>query len=600
LKSVGDYHLYYVRARSAIALCLGIIATLTAVADLRSQQLFEEGDWVSYRDYRWVYSLSVGPRQVYVGTSGGVIAYSRYSDKYDDYWARTTGYDVSEPLDSARVVAYSDYSQSLWCGAEAGLFQREEPQNRWRKHDLPGTPMGYRVLSIGVGQNYIWVEAGPPQYWWNPDAPYAEFFLYEGSPFSGGFIRFKTGFFQPPGPDGLLPGMENVERRVTWYGRLGRVPLNSGDLLGLEGVGRYDIPILFPDMPGITYQGGDVLRPGYFQDSEFRDYPLTDWTVDDRGVLWLGTWGLGLGKANLQSQRVSLRPAGLWGEDVDALEVTPSDIWIGGMNDGPLQGITHWQNKRLWTGIEARYTNGLESTLIYDMAMDNRYLWVATAQGLSRYDLHEKYWATLTVFKGLWSDVVLCVSPFLSQIYIGTNRGLNRINQGVVIREENWFRNLGVNRLTPDGDTLWAANDAGMYKMVAENAWEELTGATGTVGPKTVDIAPTHNYVWFARRDGVEGYHRSTGEWKSLLTTTYFDGQIPTCCAADDSNLWVGTERGLYQFNILREVVLHHYEPKDGLLGSGIRLLQMDGKYLWIGTNKGLCHFYWDNPIRGY
>ena len=157
-------------ATQLIVLLLVVIA-IFAINDLRAQMIFEEGDWISYRDYRWITSFSVGPRHVYIGTTGGVVAYHRYQNQYTDFWARTTGIFESEPLDSSRVVAYSSSTQSLWCGAEAGLFQREEPQDRWRKHDLPGILPGYRVLSIGVGNNFLWIEAGPPMYWWNPDAP---------------------------------------------------------------------------------------------------------------------------------------------------------------------------------------------------------------------------------------------------------------------------------------------------------------------------------------------------------------------------------------------------------------------------------------------
>jgi len=579
---------------------LAVAVLLTATGKLPSQPVFEEGDWTSFRDYRWIYSFSIGPRHVYAGTTGGVVAYHRYSEKYTDYWARTTGYLESEPLDSARVVAYDQSTQALWCGAEAGLFQREEPQNRWRKHDLPGILPGYRVLSIGVGRNYLWVEAGPPQYWWNPNAPFGDFFLYNGSPFSGGFIRFDTGFFQPPGGNGLLPGMSNVEANVTWYGRLGKDPLNTGDLLGIPGVGRFNIPVLFSDEPGIRFQEGDTWRPGYFQDSDFRQYALTNWAVDDRGILWLGTWGFGLGKADVRTQRVSLKPAGLWGEDVQALVFSDSDLWIAGMNDQPHQGITRWQNNFRWTGVEPHYTNGLESSLVHDLALDDRELWVATAEGLSRYDLRKKYWITLTVFAGLWSNSILSVAPFDGQIFIGTDRGLNRVNQGIAIREENWFRNLGVQRFRVDADTLWAVNDAGMFRLVKGNSWQTLEGTMGTVGPQTMDIAVSPDYVWFARRDGVEGYRRTTGQWKSLLATHYIDGQIPNSIAADARNLWIGTEKGLYQFNLQRQSVVHLYQPVDGLLSARIHILRLDGDYLWIGTNRGLCRFYWNAPNRGY
>jgi len=204
------------------------------------------------------------------------------------------------------------------------------------------------------------------------------------------------------------------------------------------------------------------------------------------------------------------------------------------------------------------------------------------------------------VFQGLWSEVVLSTSAFIGDVYAGTDRGLNRISQGVVFREEGWFKNLGVLRFAVDGDTLWAVNDDGMFRKIDRKSWEEPEGTHGTIGPQTTDIAVTPEVNWFARRDGVEGYIKKTGEWKSLLTTNYFNSQEPTAVAADANNLWVGTGKGIYQFNIEKQTVIHLYQPKDGLLDVGIQTLRLEGDYLWIGTHKGLCRFYWNKPNRRY
>jgi ligand-binding sensor domain-containing protein len=309
---------------------------------------------------------------------------------------------------------------------------------------------------------------------------------------------------------------------------------------------------------------------------------------------------MGLGVADIRTQRVSLQRAGLWGEDVQAVAFVGNDLWIGGMNDGAHEGITRWMGRRKWQGFETPYINGLNSTMVHDFTAGNNEMWVATQQGLSRYDLKRDYWNTLSVFKGLWSEAVLSTAPFMGDIYVGTDRGLNRVSQGVVFREENWFRNLGVLQFASDGDTLWAANAAGMYRKVDGNQWEELGGVRGTVGPQTTDIAVTPEVVWFARRDGVEGLVRRTGQWKSLLATHYFDSLEPTTVAADAINLWVGTGKGIYQFNIEKETVVHQYQPKDGLLYASVQILRIEGNYLWIGTHRGLCRFYWNKPNRGY
>ncbi len=64
----------------------------------------------------------------------------------------------------------------------------------------------------------------------------------------------------------------------------------------------------------------------------------------------------------------------------------------------------------------------------------------------------------------------------------------------------------------------------------------------------------------------------------------------PTCIAATDKLLWVGTENGLFVFN---GRAWRKYTVEDGLPSNKINDLSVyDGNRLWVATGRGVAHYY--------
>ena len=59
----------------------------------------------------------------------------------------------------------------------------------------------------------------------------------------------------------------------------------------------------------------------------------------------------------------------------------------------------------------------------------------------------------------------------------------------------------------------------------------------------------------------------------------------------------MATEDGVYKYD-LHGQRWRHFGVRDGLVGSRVYDILLDGDYVWFGTNRGLTRFYWNNPYR--
>jgi hypothetical protein len=101
---------------------------------------------------------------------------------------------------------------------------------------------------------------------------------------------------------------------------------------------------------------------------------------------------------------------------------------------------------------------------------------------------------------------------------------------------------------------------------------------------------PQENYtkydIWAITTGGLA---RWDGESSYVPQSLPFEGD-PTCIAATEKLLWVGTQEGLFVFN---GRAWHQYSVEDGLPSNKINDLSVyDGNRLWVATGRGVAHYY--------
>ena len=519
-----------------------------------SNERYRPGDWVSYGVTRFVTSIAAGTEEVYFGTTGGITRYDLFHDRWN------TPITISDGLAAAEitVVAFDAGTGFLWCGTAQGISYRHPSSNRWTNlyNDELGLSRLDRVVSIGIGDTDVWFETSSRV-------------LLRGNKFGGGILRERG--------EGLRAGS------VTWFGA------------------RAPRPLQFPQF---VMNGGFLFDPrGVVQDFHLRDADVTVAVNDGWGHMWLGTWGLGALKADLQVERAETLEFGLTNPRVDALAITKDGFWIGGLADAVAGGgITRWDSRRNeWEYFEARYNREMTSDEVRNFALAGDNLFCATQYGVGIYDQRRNRWRRVTVFDGIEKEHVYDVALDTDYLWVASEGGLNRVTlktiatdsvEVIEIDRDN-LHLVPVFDLEKANNLLWAATAEGAY------VYDTFKGVGGFVsdidGPRSevVTAASTYgNEIWFGTLRSIEAYDISKKAWLTSPARQIFIPHPVNCLVADSAVVWAGTDSGVMRYN-RRTQDWRQYTTDDGLMDNHVNAIALDGDLVWFGTNGGLTAFRW-------
>ncbi|NQU33002.1 MAG: hypothetical protein HQ521_07185, partial [Bacteroidetes bacterium] len=264
--------------------------------------------------------------------------------------------------------------------------------------------------------------------------------------------------------------------------------------------------------------------------------------------------------------------------------------------------------------------DGLSHNRITDIIQDSHgFVWIATVDGLNRYDgkQFEIYKHNLDNFTSLTSSFISCIAENIKgEIFIGTNRGLNKYN-----RLTNSFISIGLDKMNQypsirqilfDNDSiLWIETGDGylikfdinhslilkayhhdpadqqyylyhdIYKDKQGILWIGMRGrdpmyldvekdqlvkiysnAVDITKKRANDMAcyyeDTHGNFWFTALDGIYLFDRETKKFRKFLGTTTYD-------VKEDSsgNIWFATGSGVMRYNPEKNVITLMKNEKD-------------------------------------
>ena len=106
----------------------------------------------------------------------------------------------------------------------------------------------------------------------------------------------------------------------------------------------------------------------------------------------------------------------------------------------------------------------------------------------------------------------------------------------------------------------------------------------------TLSFSPDGKRVYVATTLGVCCLDLEKENWTSVFGKNCLNYGTPTRVAKEfDGKLWVGTNDGLYSYD-LKKKQLQHYTTEKGLADNGIASIEQDKHgVLWIATDHGLC-----------
>jgi ligand-binding sensor domain-containing protein len=108
-----------------------LLFLITLLASTNYSGNFEEGDWVSYVNFRYVTSAATDQTVVYFGTTGGVIRY----DKFAGEWLQPL--TVTDGIPNARIdnIAYDPQWDRIWVSTPSGAAYYDPTLERWYTDD---------------------------------------------------------------------------------------------------------------------------------------------------------------------------------------------------------------------------------------------------------------------------------------------------------------------------------------------------------------------------------------------------------------------------------------------------------------------------------
>ena len=543
------------------------------------QVVFKEisPDMESYRT-----RLAADKRYVWVPAQMEGVA--RY-DKQNGTWKRYTAANGLLDATIGHVVVDND---DVWAyGWGEGLSKYDEHTDSWVIIDSSKGLVADRIREVISGVDYMWVLYN--QSWWEGDdsVPASGFHrfnqtwqVFRGHPESVGnnfrdvqetaeFVWFGsrehgisrydkaasswTVFTEE---DGLLNNRINYPTLKT-----------DGNFLWLgcpDGISRYDMrKDSWTVYTGTRSVPADVVH-AIAVDSRYV-YCGTDQGArryDKQNDLWL-------------EKRIVEEP-------VNALATDDKYLWIA-----TAQGVTRFDKSAHWTDLHEA-ENGLADAFVKVADVEGRTLWVGTDKGVSRYNTlsdDPNAWETFRraddvdtmllsqeYANSLIDNRVTSIAVGDRYVWVGTERGISRYDMKkevwVTYAKQEGLHHNKVSSICIDGDWVWFGTEGGVSRLNTKTEkWSVFTSSDGLASDQITSIIANGDFVWFGSFDaGVSRYNKVTTEWKHFTQRDGLSHNRVFALAVDEDFLWVGTERGLSRHDTVTDtwtVFTPHFDEEE-------------------------------------
>ncbi len=310
--------------------------------------------------------------------------------------------------------------------------------------------------------------------------------------------------------------------------------------------------------------------------------------------IWAGTThGLVL-LENGKVQKVFTPADGLAGRPVMSIAVDhrTGDVWVATFG-----GLSRYS-----AGQFKNYTNlssGLANNLVYAVAMQGKYLWAATAAGVSRLDTDSGDWTIFneqnSPFEEPWSYAI-AVSK--EKVYLGLWGG------GVLVYDlagHYWrpytdpdgsmeivlYRNQGlihiiVSSVAYDAETkmFWAGTYFGLSGYDGRNWHNYLAKDSGLADDFINGVQARGDLVWVATQKGLSEFDYKTNTWVTYRPANWQALDAAQAHAAGRGEILITAPDGKKR----------KLETPTSLAHNYILNLAFQGQDIWVATAGGLSH----------
>jgi ligand-binding sensor domain-containing protein len=387
------------------------------------------------------------------------------------------------------------------------------------------------------------------------------------------------------------------DMRELWF----NTPAGSGRWLeGLQTImsggippGQGVLPRKLSYMPPLVPPFGYYVEPNRIIGPR-SDYAVTGSLIDSWRTLWIGTWGLGVGQANLTDQQLHFDTFGPLVENVTAMAFDGPDLWMGGADTyrEPARGMTRYNRQtRTWTYFEPVNIIGLENAQVVTILADSTTVWFGTAAGLTRYDKRSKRWVSYRD-TARWGRINALTQdgPVL---WMGSDRGLALLDT----RKDSLDRVSGseqavIRAMAGGPEFIWAGTESGLYRCVrGTRKWRPVSDAQKLCKRPIRALTVSDSTLWATTEypSALLRHRVGTDVWQEFtlpdLSATSYAG-----IAVAPGQVWVSTDNGAFMLDVPRNIWTR-YHAADGLISGKVQAVLADTDDIWFGTAQGLSRF---------
>ena len=236
------------------------------------------------------------------------------------------------------------------------------------------------------------------------------------------------------------------------------------------------------------------------------------------------------------------------------------------------------------------------SDQIQALAVSSRQVWMATNNGLLKFDAKTRNWDWYHQDMGLVSNELNSVAIKGNTIWIGTIHGLSKYStfsrKWQNYRKEDPLPSANVLAIGEDVGAVWLATPKAVSRFNPDTErWKTYTHEDGLTDGRLSCIDVVGNYVWMGSAHGISRFDKSNTTWDYFRAAkSGLANDDITAILVDGKHIWVGTKRGLNRYdNTTGEWTV--FSTRLGLSDNQITDLAADPQYVWVGTEKGLSRY---------
>lgn len=334
------------------------------------------------------------------------------------------------------------------------------------------------------------------------------------------------------------------------------------------------------------------------------DFHMRSALTDNEGNIWFGTDGGGARKivpGVFQPYTVEEKLSS--NQAKSFLRAPNGDIWISTRDRGiNIMRILEEEYQQVGILNESNAAIGGDD-ICYSFSDSEGRFWFASYNGsLTKIDPVTGEMVIYDQTNGLEADAAYVVGEDNRFIWVGTDNGLFRLANGRITGRLTSDQGLGSNVIYAlhqdhETNTMWVGTSVGLSYSTGQGSFRTFAADSTVIGQTVIALEQdTDGRMWVGSAIGL-AYLKNKEAHRVRISSTKGAHTIIGLRTEGDSLLWIATENGVYQLNLLtfdetnHTGEFEHFTRKDGLpsmeCNANALFVDEQEENIWIGTAEG-------------